>query len=243
MIERKHIPLDPRVYLFLFIAALVSTLMIHSEWGIFIAFLIVLSWQLIAGYGYRIIVYLFYYAVLYGITRLSILQVTAHPDAIFAVTLSNLGMIGRRAIFPILFAMIIVKLPTGSLIGALNKLLIPKSIGIGLATMLRFFPTIREESRAIRDAQKFRGVGVGFWGTLIHLPQVINYVYIPLIMRIIKLSEELSASVMVRGVDLNNRIESFYSLKLDKRDISYLLVTLTALLTVILLDDRIWSRV
>lgn len=46
--------------------------------------------------------------------------------------------------------------------------------------MLRFFPTLGEEYRAIRNSQRFRGIGVGILHTLTHLPSTIEYILIPL---------------------------------------------------------------
>ena len=76
----------------------------------------------------------------------------------------------------------------------------PKAVGIAVAVVLRFFPTIYGEYRAIRSSQRFRGIGVGVVHTLTHLPSTVEYILIPLILRTTKVAEELSASMTVRGV-------------------------------------------
>lgn len=126
--------------------------------------------------------------------------------------------IGRRALIPIAFASGITDAPTGTLLAVFSKLHLPKAFGISTVVLLRYVPTIRYELRAIRSSLKFRGTGVGFWHTLAHLPANFERTMVPMLMRTTRIAEELSAAAMVRGVRMNNAIESFEEVRFHKSD-------------------------
>lgn len=84
--------------------------------------------------------------------------------------------------------------------------------------VLRFFPTIAGEYRAIRSSQRFRGIGVGVVHTLTHLPSTVEYILIPLILRTTKVAEELSASMTVRGVRFSGETISYRPIHFSWKD-------------------------
>ena len=120
--------------------------------------------------------------------------------------------------------------------GALQKLHLPKAAGIGTAVVLRFFPTIASEYRAIRSSQRFRGIGVGVLHTLTHLPTTVEYILIPLILRTTKVAEELSASMTVRGVRFSGETVSYRSIRFCWKDAALLALLLAVACTVLLLE-------
>lgn len=132
--------------------------------------------------------------------------------------------------------MLLYRVPTGSFMAALNAMRLLKAVGIGIGIMLRFFPTVAQEYRSIRNAQKFRGVGVGFWHMLAHLPQTLSCILLPLVIRVNRIAEELSASVTVRGVRFHNEVVSFRSVRFSGRDALLLGGGLTAGAGVLLLE-------
>jgi len=83
-------------------------------------------------------------------------------------------------------------------IAAMEKVHLPNQIIIPLSVMFRFFPTIREESSAINDAMKMRGVSFGkSKGSLLSL---MEYRLVPLFISCVKIGEELSCSALTRGL-------------------------------------------
>ena len=100
--------------------------------------------------------------------------------------LSSIGIVGRKILIPLSFATALAREPTGSLMAALQAMRFPKAVGIAASVVLRFFPTISGEYRAIRSSQRFRGIGVGVVHTLTHLPSTVEYILIPLILRTTK---------------------------------------------------------
>ena len=62
--------------------------------------------------------------------------------------------------------------------------------------MMRFFPTLAEEYRSIRDAMKMRGVQFGGGKAT----KMVTYRLIPLLFSSISIGDELSAAAITRGL-------------------------------------------
>lgn len=235
--------IDPRVFLFLMLAGTGAGMFAHTEASMLLVFGITLVWQVLAGRARDIPGFVMIYLVLWAITASSIAWVEADPSSSLALTLSNMGLTGRRAIVPIMFAMLLAREPTGSLMAALSAMRLPKAIAIGIAIGLRFFPTISKEYGLIRDSQRFRGVGVGVIDTAVHLPQVASCVLIPLIIRITRISDELSASVVVRGMRFGKEIVSFRPVRFDAGAAMAVVVTTVSMVAAVVVGNGLegWS--
>ncbi len=239
MINENYTPFDPRVYLFLMFASIVAGLTIYSEMALFLVFVHSAIWLIVGLKGEKLLSYIISYFIVFLVTRICVYFLSIDATNMYAIFFSNFGTIGRKAFPSFIFAIIIAKQPTGSLLASLYALKVPKAIGIGLATMLRFPATFSDEYKHIRNAEKFRGIGVGFWHTLAHLPSVLGNVYIPLIIRITKISEELAASVTVRGVRFHNEVVSFKDTSFRKKDSIALAVSLVIIMLFFALDKII----
>lgn len=137
---------------------------------------------------------------------------------------------------PLSFATALAGEANGSLMAALQAMRFPKAVGIAVAVVLRFFPTISGEYRAIRSSQRFRGIGVGVLHTLTHLPTTAEYILIPLILRTTKVAEELSASMTVRGVRFSGETVSYRSIRFCWKDAALLAILFAVACTVLLLE-------
>ncbi len=90
---------------------------------------------------------------------------------------------------------------------ALNRMKVPRSIGIPFSVLLRFVPTIKIELKALKENMKIRGIVTSRFFPLLHPIKYIEYTLVPLLMRMIKISDELSASALIRGLDSDeNRV-------------------------------------
>lgn len=79
--------------------------------------------------------------------------------------------------------------------GVTTKVVIPMSV------MFRFFPTIKEEARDIKNAMKMRGI---LGPRIITEPlKSIEYGFVPLLMSCVKIGEELSIASLTRGLGGN----------------------------------------
>ena len=64
-------------------------------------------------------------------------------------------------------------------------------------------------------------------------------VFIPLVIRITKISEELAASVTVRGVRFHNEVVSFNDVKFTGRDALALIISFMVIILVFVTDKTI----
>jgi len=83
----------------------------------------------------------------------------------------------------------------------MNRIHAPKKLVIPLAVMLRYVPTIQEDWRFIKDAMRMREVQFGtkkFWQNPAAL---IEYRFIPLMISVVKIGDDLSAAALTRGLD------------------------------------------
>lgn len=216
--KQKRFQPDPRTWLLLCLIGIASIILIHSEIGGLCVFLFCILIHFSTGKAGRAFSYLLCYLIFTGIAWAGVKLV--ENDVVFSVSsmLSSIGVVGRKAIIPLAFAVCLSKEPTGSLMAALQKLRFPKAVGIAVAILLRFFPTISGEYRAIRSSQRFRGIGVGVFHTLTHLPSTVEYILIPLVLRTTKVAEELSASMTVRGVRFSGETVSYRAIRFTWKD-------------------------
>ena len=222
--KRRRFQPDPRTWLLLCLLGIAAILVIRSEIGCLCLFLACLLIHMLAGNGGKILPYGLYYLIFYGIGWLGVHLMDSGVAFSVSSMLSSIGIVSRKV------------LVARSVVICLEKLHLPKAAGIGTAVVLRFFPTIAGEYRAIRSSQRFRGIGVGVLHTLTHLPTTVEYILIPLILRTTKVAEELSASMTVRGVRFSGETVSYRSIRFCWKDAALLALLLAVACTVLLLE-------
>lgn len=82
------------------------------------------------------------------------------------------------------------------LIATMERMRFPTALMIPFAVMMRFFPTVKEESAAIGDAMKMRGIRMGGGNVM----AMLEYRVVPLLISTVKIGEELSAAALTRGL-------------------------------------------
>ncbi|MGE7364754.1 energy-coupling factor transporter transmembrane component T [Staphylococcus cohnii] len=115
------------------------------------------------------------------------------------------------------------------LITGLERMKLSRKITIPIAVMFRFLPTIREESAAIKDAMKMRGISLKI--AFIHPIQYVEYRVVPLLNSVVKIGNELTIASITRGLNLTHRRTSIISLKI--RWLDWLLLVLILFLCII----------
>ncbi len=86
-------------------------------------------------------------------------------------------------------------------ITALGRMHISRKITIPISVLFRFLPTMGEELAAIKDAMRMREIQFGtkkFWG---NPTAFIEYRFIPLMISVVKIGDDLSAAALTRGLD------------------------------------------
>lgn len=120
-----------------------------------------------------------------------------------------------RKFFPCLMVgtLMVKKIPAKNFVTALQKCKVPWQIIVPLSIALRYFPTIKEETRHIKEAMKLRDIK----GT-----QRMEYLMVAMIVSATNAAEELSAAAVTRGIENPCPKTSIVSLKL--KGIDYLSV-------------------
>ena len=108
----------------------------------------------------------------------------------------------RRFMLPIVAGKYLIdSTPIGLLMSALEKLKMPANIVITLSVMFRFFPTLGEEYRCIKNAMKMRGIGLNALNVVSHPLLMLEYVMVPLLSSASRIGDELAAAGHTKGVD------------------------------------------
>ena len=139
---------DPRTWLLLCLLGIASILLVHSEIGGLCLFLGCLLIHLLSGNANKILPYMLYYIVFYGIGWAGVRLLDSSVAFSVSSMLSSIGIVGRKILIPLSFATALAREPTGSLMAALQAMRFPKAVGIAASVVLRFFPTISGEYRA-----------------------------------------------------------------------------------------------
>lgn len=127
--------------------------------------------------------------------------------AIQAYGSNLLGMFGfivflmARFIPVLMAASVLSDSPPAELMTALRKMHVPGGVIIALAVGLRFMPCIFQEFSVIRDAMQMRRISFISLRTLVHPILSLELLIVPLLVRTMKISDELSVSASVRGID------------------------------------------
>lgn len=77
---------------------------------------------------------------------------------------------------------------------AMERMHMPRQITIPMSVMFRFFPTVGEETAAINDAMRMRGI------TFSNPLRMLEYRLVPMMMCSVKIGEELSVAALTRGL-------------------------------------------
>lgn len=85
----------------------------------------------------------------------------------------------------------------------------PRALAVTLAVMLRFFPLVAAEARAVLDAMRLRGLA-GAAGFVRHPVRAVERFTVPMIAASLRASEDLSASAILRGLGSHRRPTAMY---------------------------------
>ena len=120
---------------------------------------------------------------------------------------------------------------------AMNRMHAPQGLAISIAVMMRFFPTLVEEYRSIRDAMRMRGIQFGGGKAT----KMITYRLIPLLFSSISIGDELSAAAVTRGLGAPVKRTNVSEIGFHYRDI--IIFVLMTVLTVLYIYYSIQSGV
>ena len=113
----------------------------------------------------------------------------------------------------------------------LDCLHIPKTFSIPLMVVYRYVPTILQELRRINESLRMRGLNS--WR---HPWRTLNNHIVPLLARSEKISEELSAASLCKGLSTERRRTSCTDVRITLSDIIYLTCMLLAAVGLMIFD-------
>ena len=133
---------------------------------------------------------------------LAALSYIPQGTGIFSTVVLPVSFMARRFMLPIVAGKYLIdSTPVGLLMSALEKLKMPANIVITLSVMFRFFPTLGEEYRSIKNAMKMRGIGLNAMNVMRHPLLTLEYVMVPLLSSASRIGDELAAAGHTKGVD------------------------------------------
>ena len=115
------------------------------------------------------------------------------------------------------------------LLAALQAMGAPQAVLIPCMVVLRFFPTIRRDASHLMESLKTRRVLTGRGYALRHPALVCELLVVPLLMRSVRVSDELAASALVRGLGGETRPTMLHSLSFGVKDAVVTALTLASI--------------
>lgn len=146
------------------------------------------------------------------------------PGGFIAFVALFLFWLSRFAVSMALAGYVLFTTRPAELSAALSRLRVPAAVVIPFSVMLRFIPTVTAELRAIIDAMRLRGLFPGALGILAHPVRTAEYVLVPLLASTTRITDDLSASALIRGLGSGPRPTSVIPLRLGAPDLAMLLV-------------------
>lgn len=227
--------LDPRIKL-IFIILFTTTTFVAANIYVLIwnYILMLLLWLCIGKFESAIKIALVF-------TSMIILQLIfeSMPNGnISGILLMILIMAQRLLGFVIMTSWFTSCLCINDFVTALNNMKVPTGITISLAVMFRYLPTVKQELKSITNTMKLRNININFKNMITHPFRTIEYVIVPLILRTLVIADQLSASVMTRGFELEGHRSSYRTVKIQIKDITILVIVFALLI----IGDIIYGR-
>lgn len=115
------------------------------------------------------------------------------------------------------------------LLAALQAMGAPQAVLIPCMVVLRFFPTIRKDASRLMESLKTRHVLAGRGYAFRHPALVCELLVVPLLMRSVRVSDELAASALVRGLGSEARPTMLHPLSFGAKDAVVAALTLSSI--------------
>lgn len=196
--SRKGLWFDPRTKTGLLLLCILSaTLSPDLTYTLGLAVLIAIFGFVCGKWRYALLGVFGYLAVF----LLTLVSVSYAEGTMRTTLMAFLGLVNKVYPCGFLSGILISTTKVGEFLSAMNRLRTPKTIVIPLAVMLRYFPTVREDWRFIKDAMRLRDVYPSLWGLLSKPAMTVECLYVPLMMSASKAADELSIASVTRGIE------------------------------------------
>lgn len=198
----KSMKPDARVMILQVILVSLVSFVLSSLMGIGILFIFILSLMIFHDMKDKALqMILQYMTLLAAYKTLDVLQI---PYITMIFTLIILLFI---RVLPAYMSCLILleKTPMNEMMKALENMHVPQMLILPFAVVYRYVPTIMLEISCIKISLKMRGLNASLAGAILHPMQTIENFIIPLLIRSSKISDELSAASLCKGLNVVNK--------------------------------------
>ncbi len=111
-------------------------------------------------------------------------------------------------------------------VGTMKSVRLPRLLFLPLLVFCRFVPEFVDVVRQLRDAVRMRGFSVGFGSAILHPFQTIRLTVIPLIVRTLRMADNLSIAAEMKRVGYAKKPTQLRTLRFRRLDFAVLAVTI-----------------
>lgn len=119
---------------------------------------------------------------------------------------------------------------------ALEKMHFPAPLSFTLTITLRYIPTLAREAGAIMNALKLRGINLSAWDIIRRPSYFYRGMIIPLLIRTLKLSDEIAIAAESRGFNGGEGRTSLNTLKIGANDLEFAFFMVLSGFTLFIID-------
>ena len=217
--------LDPRTVLGIVFIFITLGLAINKPLSSHIL-LLICNIYLITSKAYRECVL---YSVIYIIIAGLMFYIYHIPNTTLALTIVSISYFVQKFVIAVMMIEFLKrKTSMPYVISAMQTMKFPNAVAIPFIVILRYMPTLIEDYGYLKDSLKIRGIrtfGIEFF---IHPIRSLEFMIVPILFRSIRVAEELSTSVLLRGIENYKNRTNIYPLKFTKIDAGYALFTVIA---------------
>ena len=217
--------LDPRTVLGIVFIFITLGLAINKPLSSHIL-LLICNIYLITSKAYRECVL---YSVIYIIIAGLMFYIYHIPNTTLALTIVSISYFVQKFVIAVMMIEFLKrKTSMPYVISAMQTMKFPNAVAIPFIVVLRYMPTLREDYGYLKDSLKIRGIRTSGIEFFIHPIRSLEFMIVPILFRSIRVAEELSTSVLLRGIENYKNRTNIYPLKFTKIDAGYALFTVIA---------------
>ena len=217
--------LDPRTVLGIVFIFILLGLAINKPVSSHIL-LLICNIYLITSKAYRECVL---YSVIYIIIAGLMFYIHHIPNTTLALTIVSISYFVQKFVIAVMMIEFLKrKTSMPYVISAMQTMKFPNAVAIPFIVILRYMPTLREDYGYLKDSLKIRGIRTSGIEFFIHPIRSLEFMIVPILFRSIRVAEELSTSVLLRGIENYKNRTNIYPLKFTKIDVGYALFTVIA---------------
>lgn len=217
--------LDPRTVLGIVFIFITLGLAINKPLSLHIL-LLICNIYLITSKAYRECVL---YSVIYIIIAGLMFYIYHIPNTTLALTIVSISYFVQKFVIAVMMIEFLKrKTSMPYVISAMQTMKFPNAVAIPFIVILRYMPTLREDYGYLKDSLKIRGIRTSGIEFFIHPIRSLEFMIVPILFRSIRVAEELSTSVLLRGIENYKNRTNIYPLKFTKIDAGYALFTVIA---------------